>query len=269
MIEREWSSKDLLGFAPVIATSFAFAFNVGYFLAIDIAWFSLFSLSEHMVFALRALPIGIAASFIFVFGHNFPPVERRPRWLSICSRWVWRIWFLILLGAGFYSLSHYRFAIGLTFFVVAFATIIHYTSRPPKMSFVNVGYWVGTAFFVTLIVGYVSALSWPFFHNQQRSVITAKNAETLVATLILTGERGVLIYVPDAEKQSDLKKPTTERPRGGLLSEGWRVLTELWPGGRGRIRLVRWDNIEDISLCPASDPQCALRQNQSAAAPLH
>jgi hypothetical protein len=277
-MEREWSSRDLLTFAPVIATSFAFAFNVGYFWAIDIGWFALFSLPEHIVFALRALPIGIAASLIFVFGYNFPSHEKRPRWLSICSRWLWRAWFLFLLVAGAYSLFHFRPGISFSFFVVALATFIHYKFQPPQMSFVNVAYWVSTAFFVTLIVGYGSASSW-LFHNQQRSVINAGSAEPRVAKLILTGARGILIYEPEAKEQSVPKKPTKERPREGLISELLRVLMDdPDKSGQGQIRLVIWDDIKDISLCPNSDPlclcphsdpQCNSRQNQPAVAPLH
>jgi hypothetical protein len=44
-----------------VATGFAFSYVVGYFLAFDISSFSFFSLSEHVVFALWALPIAIGA----------------------------------------------------------------------------------------------------------------------------------------------------------------------------------------------------------------
>lgn len=118
------------------------------------------------------------------------------------------------------------------------------------MSFVDVAYWVSTAYFVTLIVGYGSAFSW-LFHNQQRSVITAGSAEPRVAKLILTGARGILIYEPDAKEQSDPKKPTKEKPREGLISELLRVLMDdPDKSGQGQIRLVTWDAIKDISLCP-------------------
>ena len=80
-MEHEWSWKDMTAAAPFIATSFAFAFNVGYFWSIDIGWFSLFSLSEHVVFALRALPVAIGASIVFMIGLNFAQLESRFKWL--------------------------------------------------------------------------------------------------------------------------------------------------------------------------------------------
>jgi hypothetical protein len=58
--EPVWTWNDLTTAVPVIATSFAFAFNVGYFTA-DIGWFSIFSLQEHVVFALRAIPVAVVA----------------------------------------------------------------------------------------------------------------------------------------------------------------------------------------------------------------
>ena len=44
---------------PLIATTLAVTFDVGYFYGLDINYFTFFSLSEHIVFALQALPIVI------------------------------------------------------------------------------------------------------------------------------------------------------------------------------------------------------------------
>ena len=60
-----WSKlepKDLAVVGPVILSTFAFAYVVGYFYAFDIDWFPFFTLPEHLVFALRALPIAIGAT---------------------------------------------------------------------------------------------------------------------------------------------------------------------------------------------------------------
>jgi len=46
-MDRNWSWKDLPVVGPVIGSSFAFAYVVGYFYAFDIAWFPFFSLPEH------------------------------------------------------------------------------------------------------------------------------------------------------------------------------------------------------------------------------
>jgi hypothetical protein len=111
-MEHEWSWKDMTAAAPFIATSFAFAFNVGYFWSIDIGWFSLFSLSEHVVFALRALPIAIGASIVFMIGLNFAQLESRFKWLSRCKHWLFVLWTLVLAAAAFVAAAlGFRFAL--------------------------------------------------------------------------------------------------------------------------------------------------------------
>ena len=69
--------QELIGLVPVVASGFAVAYNVGYFLAYDISWLPFFSLPEHVVFALRALPIAIGASVAFLIGIIDPPRDLR------------------------------------------------------------------------------------------------------------------------------------------------------------------------------------------------
>jgi hypothetical protein len=49
---------------PVAGAVFAFSFDIGYFYSFDIGWFTFFSLPEHTAFAIRALPIAIAALIV-------------------------------------------------------------------------------------------------------------------------------------------------------------------------------------------------------------
>ena len=69
--------QELIGLVPIVASGFAVAYNVGYFLAYDISWLPFFSLPEHIVFALRALPIAIGASVAFLIGIIDPPQDLR------------------------------------------------------------------------------------------------------------------------------------------------------------------------------------------------
>jgi hypothetical protein len=62
-----FSSKELLLFIPALGTAIAVTFDVGFFSGIGVSYFSLFSLSEHLVFALQALPVAlIAAAMAFL-----------------------------------------------------------------------------------------------------------------------------------------------------------------------------------------------------------
>lgn len=62
--------KDALIFVPIAGTAIAVAFDVGYFWGVDINWFTFFSLSEHILFALEALPVGlvVGACVVLVCG---------------------------------------------------------------------------------------------------------------------------------------------------------------------------------------------------------
>jgi len=226
-MEHEWSWKDMTTAAPFIATSFAFAFNVGYFWSIDIGWFSLFSLSEHVVFALRALPVAIGASIIFMIGLNFAQLESRFQWLGRWKQWLFGSWIFVLAAAAFVAAAlGFRFALCVSFIAVAAGAIIHRYIPTPQMSFVNVLYWVSTLIVITFIAGYFSAFSW-LFHSHSRSLITGPG-ETVLGHLILAGQRGVLIYVPE--------------------QQGRR--------GEGHIRLMDWKHITDVRLCPPHDSDC-------------
>jgi hypothetical protein len=74
--DEDWFQK-LVTIVPMVAPAFAFAFVVGYFFAFDISWFPLFSLSEHIVFAIRALPIAIGASVAFLITLTLPQFQNR------------------------------------------------------------------------------------------------------------------------------------------------------------------------------------------------
>jgi hypothetical protein len=59
-------SKELLVVLPVVGSAIAITYDVGYFFALDINFFTVFSVSEHIAFALEILPIAILATVLFV-----------------------------------------------------------------------------------------------------------------------------------------------------------------------------------------------------------
>lgn len=56
------SAKDFLVTLPLFGGALALAYDVGFFWQLDIAYFTAFSLSEHIVFALQALPFAMAGA---------------------------------------------------------------------------------------------------------------------------------------------------------------------------------------------------------------
>jgi hypothetical protein len=61
--DKYFSIEKYITHIPLIAVAVALTFDVGTFYAIGIDFFTLFSLSEHIVFALEALPVAIAVLF--------------------------------------------------------------------------------------------------------------------------------------------------------------------------------------------------------------
>jgi hypothetical protein len=63
----EWQfQKEWLVLLPLLGSTLALTFDVGYFTALQINFFSFFSISEHIVFALEVLPAAIAASISII-----------------------------------------------------------------------------------------------------------------------------------------------------------------------------------------------------------
>ena len=117
MMEESWwerlSWKDLTVIGPTMASVFAFTYVVGYFYAFDIAWFPFFSFTEHLVFALRALPIAIGASAAFLIALSFSTDEDRWKWFYGKGRWLRKplsiVWILVIsvIALGLLLTGHF------------------------------------------------------------------------------------------------------------------------------------------------------------------
>jgi hypothetical protein len=56
---------------PILGGLLAISYDVGYFWGVDITYYSLFSLTEHIVFATQALPVAVIIAILFVFAQAF------------------------------------------------------------------------------------------------------------------------------------------------------------------------------------------------------
>jgi hypothetical protein len=61
-----WALKDAMVAIPFLASGLALTWEVGFFLRIKGSAFGLFSITEHITFALQALPFAMVAAVIFV-----------------------------------------------------------------------------------------------------------------------------------------------------------------------------------------------------------
>lgn len=135
--DEEWFQK-LVAIVPLVAPAFAFAFVVGYFFAFDISWFPLFSLSEHIVFAIRALPIAVGASVAFLITLTLPRFQNR-----LIYRAVTILWVLFLVMAAIVVLYGAHLGLALSFILVAVGACLHHRAHGDgdPMSFKNILHW--------------------------------------------------------------------------------------------------------------------------------
>lgn len=193
-MDRNWSWKDLPVVGPVIGSSFAFAYVVGYFYAFDIAWFPFFSLPEHLVLALRALPMAIGASVVFLIALS--PAESRWRWVRENTLWFVIVWIVILATFAALAFVSKHFGLGISFLVIAFGAWI-YNSRPaPPSSSLRVLYWATTLIVSSLICGFSSGSAYriPKNFRYERCVSVETDSNHWAGHLIAAGALSVLIY---------------------------------------------------------------------------
>jgi hypothetical protein len=61
------SIENYFTYIPLLAAILALSIDVGFFYAFEINFFTLFSLSEHVLFALEVLPVAIIVLFAATF----------------------------------------------------------------------------------------------------------------------------------------------------------------------------------------------------------
>ena len=216
---QDWSWKDLIPVAPMVAGAFAFAYVVGYFLAFDISWFAFFTLSEHIVFALRALPVAIGISFAFLIAFEITKRSQREGWLRDYFGYAWIV---VLLGTaiGIFLYNHAGLALTLVF--IAVSTFLYYKGPKPGNPFVTFLFAATNMMLVSVIVGVLSGATWrvPYLQPDSRAMAVK------------------------------LKKGTGKPIRGHVIFAGNQSVL-IYEFGSGVTYLVSWDNIEEITEGPA------------------
>lgn len=213
-MDNKWSWKDLPVVGPVIGSSFAFAYVVGYFYAFDIAWFPFFSLPEHLVLALRALPMAIGASVAFLIALS--PDDRRWKWLHEKKRLLVVLWmaFLIVIAAWAFVSKH----IGLTisFVGIAIGTWVYHNRPTPPSSSLRVLYWATTLMVLSLIFGYSSGRAYriPKIFRYERCVRVDTDTNHWAGHLIAAGALSVLIYDYPSKEVQLVPRESIKQMRG-------------------------------------------------------
>src|SRR5262249_33909498 len=96
------SAKTMLVAFPIILGATGMAFDVGYFAQIDLHFFTVFTLSEHLLFSIEALPFALidclCGLMILVFVWWL--LEKAKKTFETSNRWLAVIPILLLLSAS-------------------------------------------------------------------------------------------------------------------------------------------------------------------------
>jgi hypothetical protein len=151
---------NLIFHGPLFGSIFAFAFVIGYFYSVNIAWFAFFSLPEHLVFALQGLPVALGGSIILLIllslSHHSSgwgiPSERKTLWLKrIGLTWM------IVLSIAFVYFAFNKGVAGPFCFLALIGGVYCFTFiHSPEDKFVHVMYWGINVATLCLLVGFIT-----------------------------------------------------------------------------------------------------------------
>jgi len=193
-------SKDAFVLLPLIGTALAVIYDVGFFSGIGPAYFTVFSLSEHIIFALYFLPFAIIVTAIFVLYVYFtgpweaPETTRR----AFAKPNRLKLFAALLVSAPFAAWAVYHIffddpKLVPTFiaFTVSFVALVISINRSLLIKFVC-GLLAATV--CVFVVGYQVGTRPARPVAQTATTIELKDGKQIPARIVRTGDRGILFF---------------------------------------------------------------------------
>lgn len=222
-------NKELLVLLPVVGSAIAITYDVGYFTALDINFFTVFTISEHVAFALEVLPLAILATVLLVItpiawdrGRRSGREERHREITAGAKTKFYKSWFFWIgilyptwiVGLVYFYRSASLIAV-LVLYILAMVLIkwfaIYLLLRPLV--------WIGASSFACLTLSFAIGMDVATsYRNSSRFDYTIKtNDAELKAKVVRSGERGLLFH-EEGSKQllllpwSEIKRVNSSRP---------------------------------------------------------
>jgi hypothetical protein len=144
---------------PIFAGIFALAYVVGVFYEINIAFYTLFGISDQLVFALQGLPFALGGTVLFLIclSISLHPTD----WgntANLILNLLPLLWIALILYSAYYFFHHIdSLGCPFCFIVLAIGVVCFHYVRTPKESFVHLIYWGVNVAVLCLLVGFVTA----------------------------------------------------------------------------------------------------------------
>jgi hypothetical protein len=231
-----------LAYIPLLGAALALTFDVGYFFALNLSFFTLFSLSEHILFAIQSFPIAVAVLLICLIAigvflntpflwNRPPPAAPGPHQLYGVQLILAIVIFAILFLAPLLVFILYLLystpiitPLAIEIFVVLGGWV--FINDPYKRTFTA----AATVLFLltfSFYIGYLFAASATAkadpnnIFQLEIGTINLKTGAPITGRIIRSGERGVLIYDPASDRLrflswegiSSIEAPPPKPPR--------------------------------------------------------
>jgi hypothetical protein len=204
---------------PVLVTVFAILFDVGFFFNIGYGFFSLFSLSEHLIFAMRAIPVSIftLGSFYILLIVNVRLTIAFDQTIRLLRSTGWRSNLKIAAAACFSAIflcfiifweayNGHRIDAGVTVGALI-CGVIFFLFRHNE----NVVSLLSLALSLSIAFG-LGLLNWYYFQTTDSPLnyTLISKGRTFDGSIIIGGERGILFFDKRASKIYFLKLESVE-----------------------------------------------------------
>ena len=236
---KEDGLKLLTVVTPVFATSIAVIYDVGFFFGLDIGFFTFFTFSEHLVFALQAIPFALPAAlgilgFIVTTWWGYHKVIRdgeeagekaktmtqaeRDAWVAKLQKQIDRNkkidpWVKLAFAlSGIASISVGAYTTGFLIFVSMLATSLVYPTENLKSATVRASLLVlavGGTWCSAFLVGYER--SQAILATKTPSETITVDSKDIPAKLVRGGDRGVLFLSLENKKLNFLRWETIKK----------------------------------------------------------
>jgi hypothetical protein len=200
------AGKELVVYVPVLATAIAVTYDVGYFWGVDINFFTLFSLSDHILFAVEILPAAFIMSSIFIVDvalrgiayHPLPFVESYMTKMSNVTLMV----IILVLTALILSFFVFHFLfVGVVAVIISVVWAEWYRHKPTviKMGVIGGALVLAVAFCLGVDVA-------RGFLRRPSTAYSVQTTEDVVRGIVLrSGDKGVLFFDPSKRELSLIK----------------------------------------------------------------
>jgi len=231
------SVKDIAVIVPVFSATIAVTYDVGFFWGLDINYFTLFSMTEHIVFAMEALPIALGVSFTLSVGFvafraaDVRENKKREREMSTLNSQE-RVKYLEKLISRHSRTAYIGFALSLTSMILVWLTdgplsvivagscaTLHsigasfYPHQPNILyspSFL-IAYAIVSALLITFTVG-IDVQRKFVRAGKVSHMITFEDSE-MAGRIVRAGDRGILFYEPGSREISIIRWDKVKRIR--------------------------------------------------------